>query len=278
MPQTIRRAAVAGAWYPADPQELAAEIDRYLAAAGEQRVAGPLFGLVSPHAGLFYSGPVAAYGYGLLRGASDLTAVLVGPSHRSAFAGLALSVRGSWESPFGAVPIDEGLAAALLAQDPLCVDAPRVHRDEHSLEMQLPFLAHLVSGLKIVPILMGSQSRDEVRRLAHALAGVLPGRRVLLVASSDLSHYHSAHEARQLDAVVVQHVERLDPDGLLERLEANHEHACGGGPLAAVMSAALALGASRATVLRYGDSGDVGARDKTRVVGYLSAALHGAEA
>ncbi len=278
MPQTIRRAAVAGSWYPDDPEELAAELDRYLEAAGEVRVPARLIGLISPHAGLFYSGPVAAYGYGLLRGASDLTAVLVGPSHRAAFAGLAISARGSWETPFGIVPIDEELAAALLKRDATLVDAPRVHRDEHSLEMQMPFLAHLVRGLKIVPILMGSQSRAEVRVLADALSAVLPGRKVLLVASSDLSHYHSAREANALDAAVVEHVARLDPDGLLARLEGNHEHACGGGPIVSVLLAARALGAKGAQVLHYGDSGDVGPRDKTRVVGYLSAAVYGAEA
>jgi AmmeMemoRadiSam system protein B len=278
MPHTLRRAAVAGTWYPADARELAAQIDVYLAAAGEPRITGRLVGVIGPHAGLHYSGPVAAHGYGLLRGAADLTAVIVGPSHRAAFSGLALSARGSWETPFGDVPIDEPLAAALLEHDPIFVDAPRVHRDEHSLEMQLPFLARLVRGLKIVPILMGSQSRGEVRALARALTTVLPGRQALLVASSDLSHYHTAREANALDALVVEDVQRLDPDGLWERLEANHEHACGGGPIVAVMTAARSLGASRATVLHYGDSGDVEPRDKTRVVGYLSAALHGPEA
>jgi AmmeMemoRadiSam system protein B len=274
---SIRRAAVAGSWYTDNPRDLAAELESYLAAATVVP-AGRLLGLISPHAGLCYSGPVAAHGYALLRGWRDLTVVLVGPSHRVAFDGLALEARGAWETPFGNVPIDEALAAALLACDPLLVEAPRIHRDEHSLEMQMPFLAHLVAGLKIVPIIMGSQSREEVERLASALGGVLAERPALLVASSDLSHYHPASEAHALDSVVQDRVRRYDPEGLLTSLAACSEHACGGGPMVAVMKAARALGASQAAVMRYADSGDVGARDKSHVVGYLSAALLAKEA
>jgi len=273
MKDNVRRAAVAGSWYPGDREALTAEVDSYIEAAADASIPGRLVGLVSPHAGLFYSGPVAAHGYSLLRGAQPLTAVLIGPSHRALFDGLALSAGGAWETPFGDIPIDEALAAGLLAADDAFTDLPRVHRDEHCLEMQMPFLARLVRELKIVPILMGTQSRDEVDRLARALGDVLRGRPALLVASTDLSHYHPAHVAQALDRVVVDHVERLDGEGLMAALETSHEHACGGGPLVAVMKAAVALGADAARVLRYADSGDVGPRDKSRVVGYLSAAL-----
>ncbi len=273
----VRRAAVAGSWYPGDADTLGADVDAYLAAAEPASIAGRLVGLISPHAGLLYSGPVAAHGYALLQGASNLTVVLVGPTHRAMFDGLALMAKGEWETPFGRVPIDEDLSAALLAADDAFADLPQAHRDEHCLEMQMPFLARLVTGLKIVPILMGTQSRREVETLARGLAAVLPGRQALLVASSDLSHYHPAKVAKDLDAVVIEHVERFDPEGLMERLERSHEHACGGGPIVAVLEAARGLGASAARVLRYGDSGDVGQRDKTRVVGYLSAAVFAAE-
>jgi len=278
MAQSIRRAAVAGSWYPSDPRVLASEVDAYLSAAGSPSVPGRVVGLISPHAGLFYSGPVAAYGYSLLRGLRALTIVLVGPSHHAAFEGLALSGRGAWETPFGAVPVDVDLAERLLAASPLFIESPRVHADEHSLEMQLPFLAHLVADLRIVPILMGTQSRAEVGALAGALTKILPGSGALLVASSDLSHFHQARTANAMDAVVVDHVERYDEDGLMACLELSHEHACGGGPMVAVMKAARALGATQARVLRYADSGDVGPLDKSRVVGYLSAALLAAEA
>jgi AmmeMemoRadiSam system protein B len=274
MAVAVRSPAVAGSWYPASAAGIVAEVEGYLAAAVCPPVPGRLVGLICPHAGLRYSGPVAAHGYSLLRGHSDICVVLVGPSHRVAFDGLALWARGAFETPLGRTPIDEELAAALLAADTRIRDAPRPHRDEHSLEMQLPFLQHLVRGLRILPVLMGSQTRAEVDGLAAALAGALSGRRdVLLVASSDLSHYHPATEAARLDALVVGDVERFDEDALMDRLAASHEHACGGGPIVAVMRAARTLGADRVSVLRYADSGDAGERDKRRVVGYLSAAL-----
>jgi len=276
MTAVLRRAAVAGSWYPATASTINAEVDSYLEAARAAPPPGRLVGLVSPHAGLRYSGPVAAYGYGLLRGGGGgpgLTAVLVGPSHRAAFEGVAAHSGGAWETPLGRAPIDEEITQALLDADPVVFDDPGVHRDEHSLEMQMPFLQRLVPGLRIVPLLMGSQSRPEVKALAGALATALTGRRALLVASSDLSHYQPAAVANRLDAAVVDEVSRFDEEALMARLETRQNVACGGGPVVAVMKAARALGADRATVLKYGDSGDVGERDKSHVVGYLSAAL-----
>ena len=269
----IRRPAVAGTWYPGDRHSLVAEIEGYLADVPPTEVAGCLVALISPHAGLRYSGPVAAHAYALLRGRRNLTGVLVGPSHRVHFEGVAVYARGAFATPLGEIPIDEPVAEALLAADEVLLDDPAPHRDEHSLEMQLPFLQHLVPGLRIVPLLMGSQGRGEVDALAGALGRALRGRDVLLVASSDLSHYHPAQEAAALDAVVVENVRRFDAEGLMSALEADHQHACGGGPMVAVMKAAAALGADRAAVLRYADSGDVEDGDKQRVVGYLSAAL-----
>jgi AmmeMemoRadiSam system protein B len=273
MSGAVRRSAVAGTWYPATPRGIVAEVEEYLAAAGRPQVGGRLVGLISPHAGLRYSGPVAAHGYALLRGRPSLTAVLVGPSHHVAFPGLSVFAAGVFETPLGQVPIADDLAAALLAAEPAIRDLPGPHRAEHSLEMQLPFLQHLVPNLRIVPILMGHQARAEVEVLSQALARVLAGRDVLLIASTDLSHYQPAPVAHRLDALVTGDVERFDADGLLDRIESSPGHACGGGPLVAVMKAARALGADHSAILRYGDSGDVGEGDKSRVVGYLSAAL-----
>ena len=273
MTAVLRRAAVAGSWYPGTASAITGEVDRYLEAAGQSPPAGRLVALVSPHAGLRYSGPVAAYGYGLLRGTAVETVVLVGPSHRAAFDGVAAHAGGAWETPLGRAPIDEEVAQAILDADPVVFDDPDVHRDEHSLEMQMPFLQRVLPGLRIVPLLMGSQSRREVEALAAALAKAVAGRRALLVASSDLSHYQPAAVANRLDATVVEEVGRFDEEALMARLETHHNVACGGGPIVAVMKAARALGAGRATVLKYGDSGDVGEHDKSHVVGYLSAAL-----
>ena len=276
MTAVVRRAAVAGSWYPGSASTLNAEVDSYLEAARAAPPPGRLVALVSPHAGLHYSGPVAAYGYGLLRdvaGGPGLTVVLVGPSHRAAFEGVAAHAHGAWETPLGRAPIDEEVSQALLDADPVVFDDPGVHRDEHSLEMQMPFLQRLLPGLRIVPLVMGSQSRREVEALATALAKALAGRRALLVASSDLSHYQPAVVANRVDAVVVDAVSRFDEEALMQRLGTHDNVACGGGPVVAVMKAARALGADRATVLKYGDSGDVGEGDKSHVVGYLSAAL-----
>lgn len=274
MNATERRAAVAGSWYPGSGPAITAEVGGYLDAAGDVAVPGRLIALISPHAGLRYSGPIAAHGYGLLRGCDALTAVLVGPSHRAAFDGVAVHAHGSWVTPLGRVPVDEDLAEALLAFDTAVLEKPGVHRDEHSLEMQMPFLQGLVPGLRIVPVMMGRQSREEVDALAVALAETLKERDdVVIVASSDLSHFEPAEVANQMDAAVVEHVKQFDPDALMRRLETHDNVACGGGPMVAVMKAARALGADRATILKYGDSGDVGEHDKSRVVGYLSAAL-----
>lgn len=270
MSAALRRAAFAGSWYPRSEAAILAEVDGYLAAASPGAVAGRLVGLVSPHAGLHYSGPVAAYGYSLLRRQAPATVVLVGPSHRAAFEGVAVHAQGSWETPLGEVEIDEELARALIAADAALFDDPGPHREEHSLELQMPFLQRVMPGLRIVPLLMGTQSRAEVEALARALARVMPGRGAVLVASSDLSHYQPAPLASRLDAEVVADVRGLDADALMRRLEARENVACGGGPLVAVMKAARALGADRARVLRYADSGDAGG-DKAHVVGYLSA-------
>jgi MEMO1 family protein len=279
MTAVLRRPAVAGTWYPGSAAALAGAVDLDLAQAQPSAPPGRLVALVAPHAGLRYSGPVAAWGYALLRerlggpALAPLTVVMVGPSHRAAFDGVAVQARGAWETPLGRVSIDEATSAALLGKDPGVFDDPDVHRDEHSLEMQVPFLQRVVPGLRIVPLLMGSQSREEVAALGAALAACLAGRDVLLVASSDLSHYQPAAVAGRVDGAVAEHVARFDEEGLMTRLETHHNVACGGGPVVAVMKAARALGADRSTVLRYGDSGDAGEHDKTRVVGYLSAAL-----
>ena len=273
MGAALRRAAFAGSWYPRSAAAIAAEVDGYLAQARPARVAGRLLALVSPHAGLHYSGPVAAWGYSLLRGLEPLSVVLVGPSHRAAFEGLALQASGAWETPLGCAPIDEELAQALVVADAAIFDDPGLHRDEHSLEMQMPFLQRVMPGLRIVPVLMGTQAPEEVEALAVALARALQGREALLVASSDLSHYQPATVASRLDAEVIDAVSRFDAEALMQRLLARDNVACGGGPVVAVMKAAKALGANRAAVLHYGDSGDVGEHDKTHVVGYLSAAF-----
>jgi AmmeMemoRadiSam system protein B len=270
----IRRAAVAGSWYPGRAAALASEVDAHLAAAdrGGADVDGDLVALIAPHAGLMYSGPVAAHAYRLLRHRAFDVAVLVGPSHFIGFDGVALYPDGGFDTPYGVAPIDAACAAAIAAATPIVHDRPAVHAREHSLEVQLPFLARLAPAVPIVPLLMGYQTREIAAALGDALAVALRGRRALLIASTDLSHYHDAATASALDRIVIDCVARFDPDGLQAALDANPEHACGGGPMVAVMRAAKGSGARDAVILDYADSGDVSG-DKSAVVGYLAAAL-----
>jgi AmmeMemoRadiSam system protein B len=219
-----------------------------------------------------YSGPVAAYAYRQLTHHPIDVAVLVGPSHFVAFDGVAIVRDGGFDTPFGVALIDEEIGAALSAVSPIVHERPAAHGREHSLEMQLPFLKRLAPQAKIVPLLMGWQYESTARALGDALASVLKGRRALLVASTDLSHYQDSRTAARLDAVVIDHVARLDADGLQRALDAKPEHACGGGPTVAVLRAARGLGAHDSVILKYADSGDVSG-DKAAVVGYMAAAI-----
>jgi AmmeMemoRadiSam system protein B len=270
----IRKPAVAGTWYPGSALALAAAVDRHLSDADQRArdVRGDLVALIAPHAGLMYSGPVAAHAYRLLRDRRFDVAVLVGPSHFVAFDGVAAVGSGAFDSPLGPAAIDDGCAADLARASARVRDRASVHAREHSLEMQLPFLKRVAPQARIVPLLMGAQTADCAADLGGALASTLGGRRALIVASTDLSHYHDAATAARLDRVVIDCVSRFDADALQQALDQNPHHACGGGPTVAVMRAAKALGARDAVVLDYADSGDVSG-DKSSVVGYLAAAL-----
>jgi len=267
----VRRAAVAGSWYPGTASDLAAVVDRQLAGATRD-LGGDLVALIAPHAGLTYSGPVAAHAYRQLQARVFDVIVLVGPSHFVGFDGVAVPPADGFETPFGVTPIATEVVDAIVHFGSLAREHASAHVREHSLEMQLPFLGRLAPHTPIVPLLMGYQTRATASALADALVSVLRGRRALLVASTDLSHYHDAEAASRLDAVVLDHVSRFDADGLQDALDVQPEHACGGGPAVAVMRAAKALGARDGVVLDYADSGDVSG-DKAKVVGYMAGAF-----
>jgi MEMO1 family protein len=274
---TVRSAAVAGTWYPASPARLSAEIDDCLARADASAHHTPsaeskLTALIAPHAGLLFSGPVAAHAYRLLRHQTFEVIVLVGPSHYVPFEGVSVWPDGSFETPLGLLQIDGQVAAAVLDDCAIARNLPAAHEREHSLEMQLPFLATLAADAPIVPLVMGLQTRDTAFALGECLARVLQGRRALLIASSDLSHFHDARTAASLDARVIDAIERFDDEALMTRLEQRPDHACGGGAIVAVMRAAKRGGATTSRLLKYADSGDVSG-DKRSVVGYLAAAL-----
>lgn len=273
---SYRPAAVAGTWYPGSAGALTREVDAYLdlATAGPP---GRLQAVIAPHAGLMFSGPVGAYAYKAAANGSYDVAVLVGPSHFVGFEGVALWPDGAFDTPLGAAAIDEAGARAIAAFD-VVQRLPQVHRREHSLEMQLPFLRRLLPEVPIVPLLIGYQQRATIEALAHAIASAFGGRRALLVASTDLSHYFDAATAKTLDRRVCDAVEAFDPVALLDLFEQYPEGergryvACGGGAAIAVMMAARALGARDGRVLKYAHSGEVSG-DYDGVVGYLAAAF-----
>ncbi len=280
MASDIRPAAVAGSWYPASADRLGREVDGYVAGARIDPLPAPV-AIVAPHAGLKYSGPVAAFAYKAVSERPYRAAVLVGPSHFVGFDGVSIWPRGAWQTPFGPVDVDEELAGRIAAASQEIAEHRQAHGREHSLEMQLPFIARLLPGVPIVPMVMGHQSRDTAFGLGDALARALaedmgrsggPPGPSLLIASSDLSHYQDAKTAATMDSVVLGHVERMDADGLMHALEREPHHACGGGPMVAVLHAARQRGATGARVLKYGDSGDVSG-DKSSVVGYMAAAI-----
>lgn len=273
---TVRPAAVAGTWYPADPTALAREVDGYVEAACDAP-RGAIRAIVAPHAGMMFSGPVGACAYKAAAEHEYDVAVLVGPSHFIAFDGVALYPEGAFACPFGPLAIDSATAAAIGAAEVVRL-LPSAHAREHSLEMQLPFLGRLLPGVPIVPLLMGHQSRHTIERLAQALADGLASRRALLVASTDLSHYFDATTAAKLDGEVCASIEAFNPEQLMDLFaryspgERGRYVGCGIGPAISVMMAARTLGAREARILRYGHSGEVSG-DFGGVVGYVAAVM-----
>jgi len=270
----VRESVLAGSWYPAAPEELRQKIEGFLGRVPptEMTADGQLIALISPHAGYVYSGQVAAYAYKLLERQKFPTVIVLAPSHHARFQGVSVYDRGGFRTPLGVVPLDKELITALEKRDKRIRFLPEAHAKEHALEIQLPFLQVVMPGFKLVPLVMGEQDLETCRWLAEAIADCVKNQSVLLVASSDLSHFHSYDEARRLDQVVLDKVSAFDPEGLLQGLAGGKCEACGGGPIAATMLAAKRLGATRSRVLNYANSGDV-TGERSRVVGYMAAAL-----
>jgi len=273
---TTRYAAVAGTWYPATAGALAKDVDGYLDAAPDGP-SGHIQAIIGPHAGLSFSGPVAAWAYKAVATRPYDVAMLVGPSHFFAFDGVALYPSGAFATPFGPVAIDVAGAQAVARTD-LVKALTSAHAREHSLEMHLPFLQRVLPGVPIVPLLMGVQDRRTIEGLGHALAGAAASRRALIVASTDLSHYYNATTAAALDREVLAAVDAFDVERLQARFESFPESdrgrsvGCGIGPALAVMIAVREAGARHGRVLKYGHSGEVSG-DYGGVVGYMAAVL-----
>jgi AmmeMemoRadiSam system protein B len=261
-------------WYPASPEALRHEVIDYIESASALDVEGEVVGLVAPHAGYLFSGHVAGAGYRQVRGKRYDTVVLVGPDHRGITAGgLAYADFDAWHTPLGDVPVDRELITALDNR----LSLRRIGRDsEHSLEVQVPFLQTALADFKLAPIMMGDPSPAACRELGQAVAEVVGEREALLVASTDLSHYHSYDHAKRLDERTLEYILDFDPEGLADALTRSQAHACGGAPVAAIMIAARELGANQAHLVKYANSGDVW-HDKDQVVGYAAVALSRSE-
>jgi len=272
----IRPMAVAGSFYPADPKELGKMIDDFLAKASPPAVDN-VVAIVAPHAGYIYSGPVAAYSYALLKGRKFDRVVVIAPSHYEAFGFSSVYDGAAYTTPFGEVPVDQAFAAKLAKMDPSIKlsgigHTPTADHPEHALEVQLPFLQRTIGQFQLVPVIVGDQSYEACRALGVALAKLVQGTNTLIVASSDLSHYHTYDEAEKIDHKTLKAIEEYDYFDLARNLGMRVWEACGGGPIVATMIAAERLGANQAKVLHYANTGDV-TGDKSRVVGYGAVAL-----
>lgn len=254
--RSVRTPAVAGLFYPADRRQLHAMLQGYI---GEARTVGtPPKALIAPHAGYVYSGSVAASAYTLLKPArsSIRRVVLLGPSHRVAFRGLALSSAQSFSTPLGDIPLDLD-AEATLAALPFVHVLDQAHVLEHSLEVQLPFLQEVLEDFKLVPIVVGDAAPAQVAEAIDLLWG---GDETLIVVSSDLSHYHDYATAKRMDRATSEAIESLRPEDI------GFDDACGRLPVAGLLIAAHRRGLTAITVdLR--NSGDT-AGSKDSVVGY----------
>lgn len=270
----VRPSPIAGSWYPRAPARLRALLERLLAQA-QPAPAGRVVGLLAPHAGMMYSGAVAARAFGCLRGASYDLVVVLGPRHEPDRGPLLTTVHTAYATPLGLVPVsvqalaqlDEALRAAIgVGLTPVARDS------EHSIEIALPFLQHVLGAFDLVPVMLRTRDATALAALGHALASLLAERNALLVASSDLSHYYPQEVAQALDRALLRRVEALDPQAVLRAEDEGVGYACGSNAIAALLWAAHDLGARQVQVLHYATSGDA-TGDTEAVVGYAAAAI-----
>lgn len=261
---------IAKEWYPGDPERLAKTVDEFITRAEIPAIDGQLVGLLAPHAGHRYSGPVAGHAFKFLKGLTLDVVALVGPSHYPYPAHILASGHEAYETPLGRIPIDHETLRLLQGQVPIDMvrDDP-----EHSLEIELPFLQRTLGDFRLIPLALVDQSLGMAEQLGHALSAALKGKKALLVASSDLSHFHSQPVANRLDQQVLDAIAAYDPVAIINAEEYGNKIACGRGAIAAVMIAARDLGADTAAVVRYATSGDV-TQLFEQVVGYAAAVFY----
>ena len=262
----IRQPAVANQFYDKDPTRLHYDLGTLI---GPVKDARPAKALVAPHAGYIYSGAVAGAAYARVE--VPETVVILGPNHTGFGSRAAIMTRGSWAMPMGTVPISEDLAALMVEFSDHLEDDAQAHVHEHSLEVQVPFLQYRRPDLSIVPICLGSVPFSVCKDIGSAIAKAVKQakRPVLLVASTDMTHYESQKQAESKDRLAIDKVLAMDPEGLLETVRKHNISMCGVIPTTVTLVASLALGAGSASLVRYATSGDVSG-DYLQVVGYAS--------
>jgi AmmeMemoRadiSam system protein B len=271
----IRPSPIAGTWYPGDAGQLAKSIDRLLGEEAKAEPRSELVGVIVPHAGHRYSGAVAGKAFGLMRGLAPEIVAVVSPMHNLAPGQVLVSGHDAYQTPLGDIPVDREAVRMLSGKfQERTGFAPYPLRNdrEHSLEIELPFLQRALGNFRLLPVMILDQSEAVAEALGAALGETLAGRKALLVASSDLSHFFPDSAARQLDAEMMRRVERFDPAAVIRAEDEEAASACGRAAIGAVLWAARALGADRVSVVAYANSGDV-TGDKSSVVGYGSAAI-----
>ena len=275
-PVSVRPSSIAGAWYEIRPKALAEEIDRYLDRAELPEFPGDILGVIAPHAGHRYSGPVAGYAFAAVRGRSPDVVAVISPMHYPFLEPLLTADYDAYATPLGEILIDKDALAevdsALRLEPGLSLTHVSDDR-EHSLEIELPFLQRALGGaFKILPIMIAAQRPKVSQALGDALAKALKGKNFLLVASTDLSHFYDQKTAETLDTEMLRCIESFTPERIFEAEQTGQGFACGHAAVAAVLWAARALGADTVKVLNHATSGDV-TGDYERVVGYGAAVV-----
>lgn len=277
MKQDVRPSPIAGRWYPGSEQALSQTISGYFNTCRPCQISGHIFGVIVPHAGYRYSGQVAAHAFQCLQGYTPDIVAVVSPYHPLHFDPVLISDHSAYRTPLGEIPIDDSAVQAAIdrLQNDYRIVVGRVKLDqEHSLEIELPFLQHILAKpFALLPIMMREQSQAAARAIGETLASVLENQNALLVASSDLSHFHPDEIAREYDAEILARAETFDPAAVLAAEDEGLGFACGRGAIAAIMWAAKALGADTCQVVDYATSGDV-TGDLQSVVGYAAAVLY----
>ncbi|MFH1197412.1 MAG: AmmeMemoRadiSam system protein B [bacterium] len=268
----IRKPAVAGMFYPAKKEKLRELITELLESSkGDEKIEN-IFGIIAPHAGYLYSGKTAAAAYNLISGTIYKTVVVISPSHREYFPGASIYNGDFYQTPLGDIPIDKELSAKILDGSKFIFEGAEGHRQEHALEVQLPFLQTVLGDFSLVPMVMGNQGAKFIDDIAQQISKVV-NEDFLIVASSDLSHFHSKEEAVRLDSIIVDKINAFDYDGLMTAIDRKNCEACGGGPIIAMMKTAAMKNRKHSRVVARCDSGDV-TGDSSEVVGYLSAVIY----